>query len=280
MNEDALRSAHDRFVKFAFSDTRNSRELFAKILPGPVLASIDLETLTLVPGSFVDTELRERLTDLLYQVSLRNGEGGFVYILFDHKSSPDPLLPFKLLRYMVKIWEQQLRNNATLSPIIPLILYHGEKAWITSRTMQDIVQAPEDLERYVPYFDSVLLDLSQYSDSELRENALYNAVLQVLKYISRDELTERLPGILQLFVQIMDEPHGMDCLRAVLVYLSNATDKLSREQLSEALHHVGDPSIPTDPTFIHQHAEGRGGKGLAGGTDGEHGPGRDRSRIA
>jgi hypothetical protein len=80
--------------------------------------------------------------------------------------------------------------------------------------------------------------LSQYSDDALRENALYNAVLQLLKYTSRDELTERLPGILELFVQIMDEPHGIDCLKAVLVYLSNATESLSRNQLTQALHHA------------------------------------------
>jgi len=88
----------------------------------------------------------------------------------------------------------------------------------------------------MPHFDSVLTDLSAYSDDDLRENALYTAVLQVLKYIGSDELPERLPGILELFVQILDEPKGIDCLKAVRVYLSNATDKLNRSQLTEALH--------------------------------------------
>lgn len=79
-------------------------------------------------------------------------------------------------------------------------------------------------------FQTLRIDLSQYSDGDLREKALYTAVLQVLKYAGRDELPERLPGILELFVQILDKPHGIECLKAGLVYLSNVTDKLSGNQ--------------------------------------------------
>jgi predicted transposase/invertase (TIGR01784 family) len=237
-NIDDYRLAHDRLVKFAFSDMKNSQDLFENFLPPAVLARLDLSTLKLVPGSFVDTELKERLTDLLFSVTFRSGEKGLVYILFDHKSHPDSLMPFKMLRYMVKVWDRQLQNQTQLMPIIPLILYHGANEWKTARTMSDVLKAPDDLKYYVPQFNTVLIDLSQRSDQELRGNALYNAVLQLLKYIGRDDLPERLPGLLKLFVQILDEPNGMDCLKAVLVYLANATDKFSREELSDALHHA------------------------------------------
>lgn len=66
--------------------------------------------------------------------------------------------------------------------------------------MQDIVKAPDEWKGCVPTFDAALIDLSQSSDDELRENAICNAVLQVLKYVNRDELAERLPGIWELFV--------------------------------------------------------------------------------
>ena len=64
------------------------------------------------------------------------------------------------------------------------------------------------------------IDLSQYSDSQLRGNALFNAVLLMLKYIGSDELSDRLPGIVRLLMQIIDEPRGLECLKAVLVFLS------------------------------------------------------------
>jgi hypothetical protein len=54
----------------------------------------------------------------------------------------------------------------------------------------------------------------------------------VLKYVGSDKLQDRLPGIIRLFVQIIDEPRGLECLKAVLVYFTNATDKISHEQLT------------------------------------------------
>ena len=45
--------------------------------------------------------------------------------------------------------------------------------------MQEIIKAPSDMECNVPRFDSVLIDLSLYSDSDLRKNALVNFLNQV-----------------------------------------------------------------------------------------------------
>ncbi|MDA1231019.1 MAG: Rpn family recombination-promoting nuclease/putative transposase, partial [Planctomycetota bacterium] len=214
MTEEALPNPHDGFVRFAFSDVNETQSFLAKTLPSEILATLNLSTLETVPGTFVDSALRQRHSDLLFRVSLRNGDEGFVYILFEHKNYQDPMLPFQLLRYMVRIWERQSRDAVPLSPIIPLILYHGQNAWSTSRTMQEILKAPSELARFVPQFDSVLIDLSQCSDEELRGNALFNAVLLVLKYIASHELQWRLSGIIQLFVQIIDGPRGLDCLKA------------------------------------------------------------------
>ena len=53
--------------------------------------------------SFVDKELNEQFSDLLYKVSLRDGPSINVYVMLEHKSFPEPLIAFYLLRYMVKI---------------------------------------------------------------------------------------------------------------------------------------------------------------------------------
>jgi predicted transposase/invertase (TIGR01784 family) len=232
VSDEPVQNPHDGLVRYIFSDAQQMQGLLTKTLPPAVLAELDMATLSPVSGSFVDDALRQQHSDLLYRVSFLNGKEGFVYVLFEHKSYQDAMLPFQLLRYMVRIWERLVRDGSPLNPIIPLMLYHGQKAWISSRTMQDIIDAPEELERFLPRFDSVLIDLSQCSDSELRGNALLNAVLLMLKYVASEELGDRLPGIIQLLVQIIDEPRGLECLKAVLVYLTNATDKISHEQLA------------------------------------------------
>ncbi len=67
-------------------------------------------------------------------MQLRNGEEAYIYVLFEHKSYPEPLIAFQLLRYLVRIWERDLRQPGLvqLTPISPLVVYHGRAAWAVS----------------------------------------------------------------------------------------------------------------------------------------------------
>jgi len=64
------------------------------------------------------------------------------------------------------------------------------------------------------------------------------AALLVMKYIFRDELPERLPGILGLLKDLPRQHSGLDYLHTVLRYLSRGTDKLSRTELNHAVQHT------------------------------------------
>ena len=70
------------------------RDLSIEVTPGEAL--LDFATLAVYPGSFVDEELQHTHSDLLYAVRTRTGEGGLVYVLFEHQSSPDATMPFRL----------------------------------------------------------------------------------------------------------------------------------------------------------------------------------------
>ena len=95
----------------------------AHYLPADVAALFDLETLEVSKDSFVDEELRSHYSDLLYQVACRDGMPGFVYLLFEHKSRPEPLVALDLLRYQVRIWRLWLGQGGArpLPPIIPVV---------------------------------------------------------------------------------------------------------------------------------------------------------------
>ena len=67
------------------------------MLPPRLAAAIDFDTLALAPGSFVDEALRERHTDLLYAVRLRERDA-LSYLVFEHQSVVDPLMPFRAHR--------------------------------------------------------------------------------------------------------------------------------------------------------------------------------------
>ncbi len=80
---------HDALFKAAFSQVELAAEELRCVLPPELLADLDLASLTLESGSFVDEALRERHTDLLYSLEL-DGRSARIYVLFEHQSSVDP----------------------------------------------------------------------------------------------------------------------------------------------------------------------------------------------
>ena len=104
-----ISNPHDRYFREIFSDPVVAQDLLRNYLPSQVVESLDLTTLVLQKESFIDEDLRQHFTDLLYTVQQRNGAPAQVYILFEHKSYPDRLTSFQLLRYLVRIWERMLR---------------------------------------------------------------------------------------------------------------------------------------------------------------------------
>jgi predicted transposase YdaD len=87
------------------------------------------------PGSFVDEELRQHHSDLLFQVQLNTGQNAFAYILLEHKSAPDSAARLQLLRYNVRIlvsWYEQNGKRLPLPPVLPLLVYRGPEDWESS----------------------------------------------------------------------------------------------------------------------------------------------------
>ena len=101
---------HDGLFKFAFSQVEHVEGELRAVLPPSLAARLDFTTLELCPGSFIDEAFRWRHTDLLF-TSTFGGRPALVYLLFEHQSTVDPQMPFRLLRYMVRIWEAHLAKH-------------------------------------------------------------------------------------------------------------------------------------------------------------------------
>jgi len=100
---------HDKVFKKAFGRLDLSRSFFRNYLPPRLVEAIDWNTLQLEPGSFVDERLAGSASDLLFSARVR-GDPVFLYFLFEHQSTVDPAMPFRLLGYMVRIWEDWPRR--------------------------------------------------------------------------------------------------------------------------------------------------------------------------
>ena len=247
-----LNSPHDRFFKAIFSHTAVAAEFLQGYLPAAVAATLDWSTLRAEKDTFLDPQLMQHPADLLYAVNLCGGEPGYIHLLFEHKSYVESRINLDLLRYRVRIWEQWLNagNTGLLPVIIPVVFYHGAGRWGVKRQFAETVMELPELQRYVPTCEYHLVDVSAYRDEELRGAVRLQVALLTLKYIFRDELGERLPGILGLLRELEDGSSGLDLIRSLLRYLVQVvgTDRLSaaafRQAVTQALS-GGDAQMTT-----------------------------------
>jgi predicted transposase/invertase (TIGR01784 family) len=240
---------HDKFFKDVFSKKETAVDFLSNMLPADVLELLDLGTAEIRKDSFVDDELKEFFSDLLYEVKLA-GRTGYIYVLFEHKSFPDRFTSLQMLKYMIQIWElhRQQSTKRDLPVILPLVLYQGISTWDEGDRFSRLLDSGQEaLFPYVPDFKLILIDLSRYSDEQIKGGVVARVLLLTMKYALRDELPEKLLEMLKLLNDLADKKKGLECLELLFRYLVQATDKLSKEDFQKALSAIpekGD-SMPT-----------------------------------
>ncbi len=98
---------HDRYFQETFSHREIAESFLRNNLPHSLVQHLDFSTLTIVKDSFVDKDLQEHFSDILYSIRFRDSVL-YIYLLFEHKSRPERFVSLQILRYMVKIWDQHI----------------------------------------------------------------------------------------------------------------------------------------------------------------------------
>ena len=135
---------HDRFFKNVLGQKEAAVDFFMNYLPADILKYLDLKTVAITKDSFIEKELKQLYSDILYQVYFEDIKG-YIYLLFEHQSSVDKWISYRLLNYIVKIWGLEIKQKAELEllpPIIPLVLYHGKNKWNIGKKLSDVEAVP------------------------------------------------------------------------------------------------------------------------------------------
>jgi len=175
-----VQNPHDKLFKVTFSDPADASSFLQAYLPDELVQSLDWTTLEFVDFGFLDDALRESESDILFKIRTLapNGEGQeiLLYLLFEHQSSPDKWMRFRLLKYKTRIWDELFKEKpypASLVPIIPIVFYQGEESWPYDTWMSTLFPEDEesDLSAYqdfIPEFRHILIDHSGIGLSEIR----------------------------------------------------------------------------------------------------------------
>ncbi|SHH24519.1 conserved hypothetical protein (putative transposase or invertase), partial [Thermosyntropha lipolytica DSM 11003] len=92
---------HDRFFKKYLENPRIAGSFLSYILPEGIKKIADLSNLTSNKTGFIDEELKEAYSDLLFKTRLKSGEDLYIYFLIEHKSYFYEHTALQLLKYMV-----------------------------------------------------------------------------------------------------------------------------------------------------------------------------------
>ena len=219
---------HDKFFKETFSLRENVIDFLKGTFPGEILKKLDLSTLTRDNNSYIDEELKEHFSDIVYTCNCKDKELK-ITLLFEHKSYAVPCPYLQVLKYLLKIWEANIKQTERLIPVIPVILYHGKEIWKVRRFSDYFEDRDETFYRFIPEFEYLLTDLSKYSNEEIKEKVFRRASLQIAMLLMRNIFDEKcleykLKDFIEIGRQYFEEEEGLRFLEVVIRYLYNAPE--------------------------------------------------------
>lgn len=221
-------SPHDKFFKLSMQEIRIAKDFFKNHLPEAIQKQVDFNSLHLESESFIDKEHQAHFSDVLYSVAI-NKKPGFLFILAEHQSTPEKLMPFRVLQYMCLIWDKHLKKQKQqkakeehLPIIYPLIFYHGKQRPYPYSC--DVLDCFEDkaLAKKILYGPVQLIDVTEISDEELKRHGTAALFELMQKHIFERNMQGFLKEILQegLMQWVYSEMDG-EYLEHVIKYVVN-----------------------------------------------------------
>jgi predicted transposase YdaD len=265
-------SPHDALFKWTFSQREHAVGLLKAALPAAVVAAVRWSRLRVEKGSFVDAALRARHSDLV--LSARIGKGGgerriYFYCLLEHQRDVEPLMVFRMGVYVMRLWEQLVRDQPGLQklpPIMPVLLHHSDTGWTAATSFHDLIagDGPEmaALLPHIPSFAVRLIDLSGGRAGDLVEQALTalgKVVLWSMSVAGDDARLEREIGrIGEALDEVLRAPDGLAALEALLRYLVATHERLSVQDVGEILEEATGPQAREVVVTVFDEIEQRG----------------------
>ncbi|WP_411752602.1 Rpn family recombination-promoting nuclease/putative transposase [Serratia sp. (in: enterobacteria)] len=199
MKENSKLNLHDAVFKQFLMHPGTAQDFLEIHLPAELRKICDLSTLKLESGSFVEDDLRQYFSDVLYSLKTTAGDG-YIHVLIEHQSTPDQHMAFRLLRYAIAAMQRHLAaGHKKLPLVVPILFYTGKRSpYPYSTNWLQKFDDPE-LAKKLYGTDFPLVDVTVIPDDEIMNHRSMAALTLLQKNIhQRDiaELTGRLATIL------------------------------------------------------------------------------------
>ena len=228
--------AHDHFFRTVMADQRVARDFLTIHLPKDILCVTDLNNLTLQPRSYINEVRRETIVDILYKTTIADQEA-YIYLILEHQSTPDELMPYRMLKYTCHAIDHELNTSKkkSLPFVFPMVIYHAERPYPYSTDIRDIVDAPKELvERYFlkPF---QLIDLGRIEDEQLKQQSWAGVMEFALKHIFARDILPYVKEIADI-LRYLAQSGGEDYVSIVLQYFLERSELRDKEAFFELIN--------------------------------------------
>ncbi len=175
-----VRKFANNSYRYLFRHPDNVAELLRWREPR-IARRIDFEDMTVLPDTFVTMDFAALESDVLLKLPFRwkaNADGTIeVFILIEHQSEPDEQMLFRVLRYVILIYERQmaewLKTHSNLrdfefEPVLPIVFYSGTRTWTRLKPMRELVRGGKLFEKRLPELEPEFINLATTSPEELQ----------------------------------------------------------------------------------------------------------------
>ena len=212
---------HDKFFRAAMEHRPVAIDFFNHYLPDKVRQLLDVNSLQLTRHSYIDNELQESISDLVFSCQLAD-RPAYLTLLIEHQSSPDRMLPFRVHHYLFGMLYGHRKQypDRQLPAVYTLVFYHGEVTpYPYSLDIRDCFDDPQQLMRTVLYQPLPLIDINQLSDDALKQQQWVGPLARALKYIRERDMAPYAMDILGALPWPMEHTEAIELLELLLNYL-------------------------------------------------------------
>ena len=228
---------HDKFVKASFSDPDRAISFFERFLPDPLLKEIDIHSLKVTQESYIQEDLSEHFSDIVFEVKTLDNEPIDIVLLFEHKSSPDKFVLIQVGHYLFSHYFKCIADKKPLKLIIPFIYYQGKKQWEAPQLKALFPNLSDTLGEYIPSIRHIFIalrSLPEESIENIRNGMMAAAVLAQRSAFDPIKLAADFQRIFTIFSEIKDRGNFLEQL---FVYIVNVSD-ISKFELNEAIESI------------------------------------------
>ncbi len=229
---------HDGSYRRLFSHAVMVEDLIRRYVAPPWIDRLDFSTLEMVPAHYVSDELEQRESDVVWRLRYGpSGEWFYVYLLIEFQSSVFRFMATRVLSYVMLLHEDLIRKkrltkSGRLPPVVPIVLYNGDRPWTAPLQVADLIEAVPGFRRYSPSFEYLVIDEGHLPREALEP--LDSPVAGVFQ-LEQSSGLEEIRRIIDSLIEVLDDPELSELRRDMTTFVrrSIAQARIAGDEIPE-----------------------------------------------